>query len=766
MQRSLSQRVQNYINDDLRRRRWQRIITALACIVVFCTTYALILPAITATGETYCGSETHTHSREECYERILICEDEQSGGTVHQHTDDCYETRSALICQLTEGEGHTHFENCYGEDGNLICGQIEAEAHNHDDSCYTTEEYIVCSQEKTGETVETHVHTESCYEERMICQLEEHEHSLICYSNSEADVESAAAWERTIPQSLGDNWAENVVAVAKSQLGYTESTANYEVDENNDIKGYTRYGAWYGIPYGDWCAMFASFCLHYAGIPEDVLPYSAVCNTWVGLLQEAELFESAADCYPETGFLIFFDTDSDGLADHVGIVTEVAEDGETVSTIEGNSGDVVAMRSYLRTDSSILGYCVLPKNPDAQEVETVSENDIAMTALDEDYQNSEELQLTQLADSERIIAGNYDLIYNDVKDCFLTDASYSKYYNAGSPLGTAGSFHIVAFGQAWLNAHTNGNVLAKDLYANSNFGTNNLPDELSYVQNYLQVNSVSAAKAEHLLAFGSSNAVEIVDNGNAFSINGRKNDRPYHLVQDRNTDTAPFIDLARVETEIAQIAATMRNYRDANLTYTSAQETGTGRSKLYLDKPSGVGVVSYTASELQTKLGDYVQIDGFESGHDGTVIINVDCSGVNTVNMPQARVVIDGQEQSTSEVTEFYAGKVIWNFLNADGVTINTHLMTGAVIAPGATVNIQQNLNGTVVAENINVNAESHRTDFTGKIEDPDEDPEEAYVLPETGGTGTLLFTIGGTLLLAGGLYIFNKLFFHRKKGI
>ena len=55
-----------------------------------------------------------------------------------------------------------------------------------------------------------------------------------------------------------------------------------------------------------------------------------------------------------------------------------------------------------------------------------------------------------------------------------------------------------------------------------------------------------------------------------------------------------------------------------------------------------------------------MQIDGFRSGYNGTVIINVDCAGASVVNMPQARVVIGGQLQATSEVTEFYAGKVIW----------------------------------------------------------------------------------------------------------
>lgn len=40
-------------------RAWKRIVRVLSCIVVFCTTYALILPAITQEAQAYCGSEEH-----------------------------------------------------------------------------------------------------------------------------------------------------------------------------------------------------------------------------------------------------------------------------------------------------------------------------------------------------------------------------------------------------------------------------------------------------------------------------------------------------------------------------------------------------------------------------------------------------------------------------------------------------------------------------------------------------------------------------------
>ncbi len=381
---------------------------------------------------------------------------------------------------------------------------------------------------------------------------------------------------------------------------------------------------------------------------------------------------------------------------------------------------------------------------DSEIVFDESGNVTSLSTSDSYYPNSAEFMFVRSSAPNGLVAGQSDLKYNKNKDAFLKDSQYVKYYNANSPIGTAGSFHIVAFEEAHLNTHTNGNVLARDLYASSNFGTNGFSHELSYVQNYVRVHSTSASSTEHILVIGSENKVDFVDNGNAFSINGTKIDKPHHLIQDKDTVKSPFIDLKRVEVEIRQISERLNAMTDANLTYTSAAQLNSDHSKLKLDTASGIGVVHYKATELDEKLGGYVQIDGFDSKSNGAVVVNVDCTGVTEIDMPQARVIIDGVLQGTSEVVEFSAGKVIWNFINAEGVLINTHLTTGMVVAPGATVNIKQNLNGTVVADKVLVNAESHRTDFTGMIEEPDvEVTEREYYITvrkvETGYAGSAL---------------------------
>lgn len=310
------------------------------------------------------------------------------------------------------------------------------------------------------------------------------------------------------------------------------------------------------------------------------------------------------------------------------------------------------------------------------------------------------------------------LEYNYQKDAFRLDSAYEKYHNRQSPIGIAGSFHIVAFDTANLNTHTNGNVLAKNLYATSNFGTNGLADELTYAQNYCKVNGGSGSSADHVLVVGSSASVSTADNNNYWSISGTKLDRPKRLIQDDNTAKAPFIDLAAVETEIRSVSARINSFENRNIT--------TGNGEIRLTQKDGIGVIDFTADDVN---GKGFRMEGFSRGHDGTIIVNVDCAGRSSVSIEKARIYVDGADGGLGEVTDFSNGKVIWNFVNADGATINLKEVAGMILAPGATVNLDANVNGTIVADIVNVNAESHRTDFTGILEVV---PDDEYVIKFT----------------------------------
>lgn len=322
-------------------------------------------------GDLICTQQTgqgHMHA-EACYseETQLVCELEED----HIHDDTCY--RQVLLCQTEESEEHTHSEVCYQwnqtylcgmEEGQqeaaepqLVCSEPVAQTHIHTEDCFKlqlTGAELVCGED--------HAHAYSCYEKT--CTLMEHTHSLQCYSDPEADVETQQTWESTLQnvELTGDKYLD-VIAIAESQLGYLESTRNYIVGEDNSIYGYTRYGDWYGVPYGDWCAMYASFCLRYAGV--DTIPVHSVVGSWIEALTEVGLYSSAAETQPKPGCLVFFDWEEDAEPDHVGFVVEVTEGSNykaaKIKTIEGNSQNMVQYEEYALTDPAIVGYGFLPE---------------------------------------------------------------------------------------------------------------------------------------------------------------------------------------------------------------------------------------------------------------------------------------------------------------------------------------------------------------------------------------------------------------------
>lgn len=220
-----------------------------------------------------------------------------------------------------------------------------------------------------------HVHEESCYAEETPCTLEEHIHDATCYSDLSADLETASQWEDTLMSViLGAEPAENIVQVAQSQLGYQESERNFQVDASGVRRGYTRYGEWYGNPYGDWSAMFVSFCLHYAGV-EDV-PVSGGAETMRLSWEEQGLYRTAETSAAAFGELVFLDRDENGAADGVGIITGIG--GETIRVIEGDLENAVSETEYDALSPALLGYGILPV-PETQTVGSVEEGVIAYT---------------------------------------------------------------------------------------------------------------------------------------------------------------------------------------------------------------------------------------------------------------------------------------------------------------------------------------------------------------------------------------------------
>lgn len=376
MKESLSQQTANLKHKNNRHKRWKGIVSILACMVVFCTVYALILPALTAEGTPHCGKEEHTHT-EDCYEKKLICGKEEGEGA-HQHSDDCYREEQVLVCQEPESDGHQHTDDCYTEEEVLTCtNKDEDHEHSKIDGCYTTERVLTCGKEEgedahyhTEECYETqkilecgqeetagHQHTAECYEDVLACGKEEHTHTLECYSDSTADVEDESQWSRGFANvAITGNWAKDLTAIAQTQVGYAESDRNYTVNEDNTINGYTRYGQWAGMPYADWSADFTSFCLYYANVPESAVPHNTGCEGWNSSAVSTNGYT------PKEGDIILLDGNQDGITDHAGVVTSGSAD--SVTAIVGDSDKQVRTNTYSTGNAIIIGYVPMPENPD------------------------------------------------------------------------------------------------------------------------------------------------------------------------------------------------------------------------------------------------------------------------------------------------------------------------------------------------------------------------------------------------------------------
>lgn len=216
---NLDRRAEGYRARHRRNRIWKKLVTALGCLVVFCTTYALILPAITMEREPVCGLSEHVHS-DCCYSRqrgALVCTLAESEG--HTHTDACKGTKRVLSCTTPESDGHTHGEGCYDAEGVLTCTQPETQGHHHSDSCYRTEEVFVCGK---AESVPHH-HADECYawENAATCGIQEHTHTDSCYPAKPAETTSAGETGATTEPVL----SEQVITPEETlQVTATEET--------------------------------------------------------------------------------------------------------------------------------------------------------------------------------------------------------------------------------------------------------------------------------------------------------------------------------------------------------------------------------------------------------------------------------------------------------------------------------------------------------------------------------------------------------------
>lgn len=173
-----------------------------------------------------------------------------------------------------------------------------------------------------------------------------------------------------VPQYV--NW---LLDVASGEVGYTEGE-----------HGYSKYGAWRGDPYAQWCAEFLCWCVdqvdqqHGTRLLTQVYPLYSGSNTgrawfiragryvcrWGNIDEWGYQWLKGEDSYirtgsyvPQPGDWIFFTWTDNTDTDHVAMVeycTRESDGNILIHVIEGNKPSSVARDVYQLTNSRILGF--------------------------------------------------------------------------------------------------------------------------------------------------------------------------------------------------------------------------------------------------------------------------------------------------------------------------------------------------------------------------------------------------------------------------
>ena len=456
-------------------RRYTAFVLALAMITTLFVNWQLHGVGISMTAQYQCGEEEHTHTAD-CYTKVLTCGYEEgelenadevaaaaaatSQPTIeeepaplslepqiefvpHEHTDDCYTEVQTLTCMEEE---HVHDDDCFDpEDGSLICDKFE---HTHDESCYTTEYELTCGLEE-GELVEQvveptqsaalaamavaepvalepmvntvepiyHHHTDACYEEVLTCPLPEHHHTVACLSDTSADLETPEEWQAANAEAvMTGNWAEDLVSVAQTQLGYEQSEKNFEIDPADGVtlRYYSRYGQSYGNPYGEWDVMFLSYCLKYAGIPQSAIPQEASVLALRSSMSDMDwLLDGEDGSAADVGDIVIYnkyvtrtvavDSSADGAADGLDDLFSMDAEGENGVELE-ESGAAALDTAPAAEDTTTLDTPDLPDIPDTANPEQPAAKpvDSADTAAPSVGSPAVEPQTTTVTDAQPV----------------------------------------------------------------------------------------------------------------------------------------------------------------------------------------------------------------------------------------------------------------------------------------------------------------------------------------------------------------------------
>ena len=204
-------------------------------------------------------------------------------------------------------------------------------------------------------------------------------------AESAAYVESVY-YERLVQTGLTGNYRNDVIAIARSQIGYHEgnSEADYGGDNLSGSGNYTEYGRYFNSTASAWCSEFASWCVRMSGAPNLVVnsSTSANANTFTSgshatYYAWTETIWGGGSYSPQKGDIILWvwngfsgEFKYNSSLSHTTLLESYLESDDeiVISVVHGNSGGKVGTKDYavsklnghLSDGNGYVGYFVSP----------------------------------------------------------------------------------------------------------------------------------------------------------------------------------------------------------------------------------------------------------------------------------------------------------------------------------------------------------------------------------------------------------------------
>ena len=171
---------------------------------------------------------------------------------------------------------------------------------------------------------------------------------------------SGVYFERLSQVELTGNYRNDIINIAKSQVGYHAGNSEEDFDGCN-VSGsgkYTEYGRYFSVTQA-WCSEFASWCIRLAGVPFSTVASSYSANVSVFIKDtDADYYTWEQTVYgggkytPRMGdILLWSQTENRSIQDnlnHTSILERVEVVGDSVNfyTLDGNVSNQVKERKY------------------------------------------------------------------------------------------------------------------------------------------------------------------------------------------------------------------------------------------------------------------------------------------------------------------------------------------------------------------------------------------------------------------------------------